>query len=252
MTKLIASLIVADSELDRYLKPCLEHLREFCDEIRVVVDVTEWDARTPSYLLNETSVEVTLRPKDQSFYDHEGRARQHLLNWTLEGEPTHILNIDADEFVTDPVAVREAVENDAVDVWTLAIKEVWEVCDDVLCTRVDGLWGTSPVPCLWRVPNGEPLRIRDAALACGRVPHLIEQRRTPPSTGSDILHLGWANRGDREARYQRYVEHDGGRFHNRAHLDSIMYSDAQVRLAAVGWPPALEFWRERILDRANR
>jgi glycosyltransferase involved in cell wall biosynthesis len=47
--KLIASLIVRN-ELKRYLEPCVAHLLEFCDEIRVLDDrsddgTREWLAK---------------------------------------------------------------------------------------------------------------------------------------------------------------------------------------------------------------
>jgi hypothetical protein len=55
-------------------------------------------------------------------------------------------------------------------------------------------------------------------------------------TEANVLHFGWTNVQDRQARYDRYVEHDGGRFHKNSHLESIMWADDQVQVTPRTWP----------------
>ncbi len=52
-----------------------------------------------------------------------------------------------------------------------------------------------------------------------------------------VLHFGWANTAARQARYDRYQQIDGGRFHARAHLESILAPSPTLR--GVTWPEAL-------------
>lgn len=242
--KLVAAMMVGPGELDRYLPVTVPALLAFCDE---VVIRCEGEAER-DYL---DTLDVAFSFADPSFFAHEGRARQELLDYTLAFDPTHVLAVDADELATDPAAVRAACETDAPGPWTLGMEEVWEACDDRLCIREDGGWRTHEVPCLWRVPPGtDGLRIADRALACGRVPESVDAQAragAAVSTGSSLLHLGWANASERQARYERYATHDGGRFHASAHLQSIMWPPDLVQLRPRPWPTALASVRAELL-----
>lgn len=246
--KLVASMMVGPGEQERYLPTVLAVLAEFCDEVRAVSEdptFTGW-----------AGVEV-LQVAPGTFFRHEGRARQTLLDWTLQGEPSHILAVDADELVTDGQAVRAACEADRrVGVWTLGIVEAWRADEGALWLRSDGAWDAQArAPLLYRAPRraGGLWRIQDRALACGREPLAVRQLAGQAvRVDADIVHVGWVNESERAARYQRYVEHDGGKFHRRAHLDSIMWPDRRVRLQRREWPPALEPWKAALLERANR
>lgn len=231
--KLVASLIVRN-ELGRYLKPCIYSLHEFCDEIRVLDDGstdgsgdwlrdTEFDGRV-HVLTNE----------GPSFFTHEGKARQTLLNWTLAADPTHVLAIDADEFVEDGHALRKQLDREIV-AHALCMQEVWEA-GSTLKIRMDGGWRPHPVPICWAVPLAKgTLRIQDRALACGREPVAVRRMRQRP-TGICVLHFGWANPEERQARYERYVEADGGKFHASRHLQSIMWPESRIELCEQPWP----------------
>ena len=232
--KLHASLIVAAVEADRYLPVCVEHLDQFCDEVTELLD----------------------GERGSDFLGHEGRARQALLELTLARNPTHVLAIDADEFVTDGQRLRALCREDAgPGAWTLNIEEVWKADDQALWIRTDGAWGLqSRSPILYRVPakiDGR-WRIMDRQLACGREPMAVRQLAArAPDSGVQVLHFGWTNESERAARYQRYVDHDGGKFHRRAHLDSIMWPDSKVRLERRDWPESLEPFKAGILERAT-
>lgn len=251
--KLVASMIVAPIEVDRYLYPCLDHLLTFCDHVMIAADgpdvQIDFDGR------DADRVAVWWLPAG-SFYQHEGKARQQLLDLTQQLNPTHVLAIDADEFVSDGEALRASCESEC-PVLTLNMQEVWGATISFgLTVRQDGGWREHPVPIVWQAPPRltTEWRIRDQALACGREPEAVRayQRRDcfEPS-GIDVLHFGWANQADRQRRYDRYVAHDNGRFHNRAHLDSIMWRDDQVTLTERPWPPALADYSHDILKVAN-
>jgi hypothetical protein len=249
--RLIASLVVRN-ELGRYLEPCVDHLLEFCDEIAILDDGSDdgFPAALASYRRSER-VHVHLDTLTPRFFTHEGTRRQTLLDFTLSRDPTHVLAIDADELVSDGAAVRRACETDA-DVFALDMLEVWEAQPDCLCIRGDGGWLPHPVHPLWRVPaDTSRLRIADRALACGRVPTVVDQTPGVP-TGVSIFHFGWANETERVARHQRYAVADGGRFHSSRHLDSILWPDEQVAMQGVEWPDGLLPYRDRILERTSK
>lgn len=232
--RLVASMMV-HNELGRYLPQSIAALSEFCDQVAVYDDGST--DGSGAWLSGQKNVSV-LVGSDSTFFDHEGQARQRLLEWTLEAEPTHILSIDADEFVADGWAVRDACEGEGM-AWTLDMQEVWEIDGDCMCVRTDGGWRPHAVPALYRVPaNPDVLRIADRALACGRVPTEIAGQRAQPS-GTEILHLGWTNKAERAARHDRYAVADGGKFHASTHLDSIMWPDDRVSLEGRPWPSSM-------------
>ena len=253
--KLVAGLI-ARNERGRYLGAHVEHLLEFVDEIRVLDDSSDdgtlgWLGKTwPERVL----VATTLGP---SFFEHEGRARNQLLEWTMQGDPTHILALDADEFVSDGLLLRNELELDSDrTVWNLCMEEVWQT--DPLKVRCDGGWCPRSITIAYKVPekiDPRTWKIRDSALACGRIPEVAVARANRMKVrlvDASVFHFGWACKADRAARHQRYVDHDGGRFHASKHLDSIMWDDARVILEARDWPAGLDGVRERLTARATR
>lgn len=244
--KLVAS-VICRNELGRYLEPFVAHLLEFVDEIRVLDDSSNDGTR--EWLQDQEGVEVA-RTVLPSFYIHEGATREQLLEHTFAGNPSHVIAIDADEFVTDGAAVRAACEADqGKGAWAVGLEEVWQADPDNLHIRTDGGWGLQGrSPLLYRVPErrGSDWRIMDRALACGREPLAVRKIRATP-VDATVLHFGWTREAERAARYQRYVEHDSGKFHARAHLDSIMWDDRRVKLRTRQWPTSLEPWKTAIL-----
>ena len=234
--RLTASLVVRN-ELGRYLAPCVESLLGFCDDVVVLDDAS--DDGTREWLVEhpDERVHVVLAP-EPGFFVHEGRTRQALLDATLRLGVSHVLPVDADELVSDGVALRAQVGREPdVEVWTVALEEVWCAEPDRLLVREDGGWGQG-VGFVWRVPErlDGTWRIMDRRLACRRVPPAVFRQRGRRVEGVEILHFGWADEAAREARAARYVEHDGGRFHTRRHLASILWPDDRVELRARPWP----------------
>jgi glycosyltransferase involved in cell wall biosynthesis len=256
--KLVASMICKD-ELGRYLPEVIGHLREFVDQI-VVVDDGSTD-RTGEWLDDNADAPMMivhhLDPADGFFAGHEGRKRQELLNLTLNQLPDWVLNIDADEFVTDGKLVREYCEDSKGRlVGILDMEEVWQVDKAELRIRIDGGWRPHPVPCLWNTSlsgmRGRALQISNKALACGREPEVVRRYfgKARP-TGANILHFGWANHSARRPRYERYVTADGGAFHRNSHLDSIMLPDDKVNMESRPWPKPLSKFKPLILKQAT-
>lgn len=248
--KLVAMMITRN-EADRFLRWTIPSLLTYVDEIRVIDD----DSKDGTHTILQQYGCVVKRNDRPLFYEHEGRARNALLDWTLEGNPTHVIAIDADELVAEGVAVRDAIERNtsASGVWNLTMEEVWKADDNFLYERNDGQWGSRKVPILFAVPEvrDRNWRIADRALACGREPMTVARAgiRRAPTVGS-VFHLGWANQKERQQRYDRYVKHDNGAFHASDHLLSIMFDDTRVGLSPRRWPDNLD--REGLLERINR
>lgn len=247
--KLVASMIV-HNELARYFPLVIEQLVSFCDEVRVLDDGS--DDGTYEWLAGIKDKVVVRRNPGPSFYEHEGRARENLLDWTFEAAPDFVLSIDADEFIGQPDLVWKAMEEGNL-VYTLQMKEVWQCREVALEIRVDNLWAPRRCPILWRAPGSRmqpEWHIPDVKLACGREPLAVRRTRAQVS-GADVLHFGWANRNDRQQRAERYFVHDGGKFHQDRHLQSILWPDERVMTLPGSWPEALTGLRDRIVTLAN-
>jgi glycosyltransferase involved in cell wall biosynthesis len=230
--RLVASLNVRN-ELGRYLKLSVPALLEFCDEVRVQDDGSddgsfEW--------LSEQEGVVVKRNTGLSWSEHEGVLHQSLFDFTMEACPTHVLAIDADEFVVDGQALREKLKAARGRTFTLRMCEVWKT--DPWMIRTDGGWRAHEVGILYKAPTPQvsrrsSWRIWGRKMAGGRVPRVIraDQRRgRATSLGIDILHLGWAREEERVARHARYAELDGGNYHASEHIASILLPDSEIEL----------------------
>ncbi len=237
--KLVASLII-HNELARYLEPCIAHLLDFCDEV-CVVDSASTDQS--QYHLRSMKRVAFWRLAHNCFYEHEGQARQNLIDFTLAQSPTHVLSIDADELISDGAALRARLEAEPDQpVWQLNIEEIW-TANEHLFAREDGGWRTHGVPFLWKAPPaGQRWTMRDRKLACGRIPtQVVQQGGRAKPVGVSLLHFGWTDPATRQARYDRYTKHDGGRFHASRHLQSILWADSRVKLRQRPWPEGAVF-----------
>jgi glycosyltransferase involved in cell wall biosynthesis len=234
--KLVASAIVRN-EADRYLAVWLDHLLTFCDQV-VLLDDASTDATRDIALAYPEA--VVLPNTGRAFFEHESDARNLLLRHTLQAGADYVLAIDADEFVGDTLALREAILGDA-PVYALWMREVWKDDGDRLGLRVDGLWGDRRCPLLWRVParsSGQQWRIPRRKLACGREPLAIRRQRGI-DTGVGVYHYGWTRESERQVRAARYFEHDRGRYHADRHLQSILWPDDRITLNWVPRPPSI-------------
>jgi hypothetical protein len=252
--KLVATMMCAKVETDRYLHAAVAHALGYCDEIVLTFDgvkprpENDW---TLGLTWGDDDVRVISHWSHVGFFEHEGRCRQQGLDVAMERDPTHILAIDADEFVSDGTLLRMNVQaRPEVATWSLCMQEVWKADADGLTLRSDGQWVERDVPILYR-PDSIPkalLQMPDKALASGRTPVRLSQPRAHTCTA--ILHFGWTRLEERQRRYDRYVQHDGGRFHASAHLDSIMWPDSRLRFTGRDWPASLLPVKDRVLSYA--
>jgi glycosyltransferase involved in cell wall biosynthesis len=255
--KLCASLILRN-ELHRYLGPCIEHLLGFCDEVCILDNGSTdgWEETLrPGWGDDRARVIVTSDAdadrQGRSLFVNHAHARQRLLDFTVARDPTHILAVDADEFIDDGAALRAACQTSRHDTLLVCLQEIWNVHSDRLEVRQDGGWDEHDVALVWR-PNRirNPHQIVDRGPATGRTPETLRRASRGHSCVS-LLHFGWSNKAERADRYERYVIADGGRFHAGAHLRSIMFPDRKVRLTETVWPAALEPWQAEIVERAG-
>ncbi|MDH4038577.1 MAG: glycosyltransferase family 2 protein [Candidatus Krumholzibacteria bacterium] len=256
--KVVAGLLT-HNEADRYVDLVAAQLASVAHV--VVVDDASTDS-TP-YILRDLAIDsqITVHQNtERVFFKHEGRCRQHLMNMVLAESPDAILAIDADELLSNPLAVTAAVDAmtpGVLHAWSLPMQEIWKADDNALWVRSDGGWKQHHVPVLYSVPPDAHtmFRINDKALACGRQPQIINQlalaRKATPIP-CEILHFGWTRESERRQRWERYATHDGGRFHANQHIQSIMYPDRKVRLTRRDWPDALLPIKQQILERVNR
>jgi len=222
--KLVASMPVFN-EMDRHLEIVIGQLMHCCDEVRCLDDCS--DDGTYKYLKAHPNVSVT-RNDGISWREHEGQFRQNLVEWTLGAEPTHIFAIDADELLPEPDDLRTIMEQSpAVEVFSLRMVEVWDFDSNPWLIRQDGGWQTHDVPVIYKLQN--KMRIANKKMASGRVP-LTVRKALAQRTGLDMLHLGWADKSSRGRRHKRYQELDGGNYHAKKHLDSILWPDEDCEL----------------------
>ncbi len=228
--------IVARNEVDRYLPIVIADLRTYVDHI-VMLDDGSTD-NTADWLRDEVDEQLSLAWNNESrFFRHEGKCRQQLLELVLDEQPSHVLALDSDELVSDGHALRSALERSPdVPLWSLDMTEVWTATATGLRVRTDGGWRVHPRPMLWRVPdNLRDIRMLDRKLACARIPAPLLRERARP-VGTACLHFGWTDPATRQARYDRYTKHDGGRFHASSHLQSIMWPESRMRFDEMAWP----------------
>lgn len=226
--RLIASVLYRPGENQRYQPRLLEHLLTYVDAVRILFDGPP-NAEADMLSQLDTAGRVLVLADGPLWAKYgEGYARQALLDWTLEGAPSHIISLDADEICPDGQHLRRAIRrHPEADAFSLRMVEVWDRSTIPWRIRVDGGWRPHWTPCLWKVPRRltNAYQIRQVPLACGRVPEAVDmiaamgEARPLPH---DIVHLGWSDPQERQARYERYMQIDGGRHHDRQHLESIM------------------------------
>lgn len=250
VVNLVASMLCRN-ELERYLPEVIGHLREFCDRI-IVVDDKSTDG-SYEWLLQQSNWQLTVAGNlDESFDEHEGKLRQRLLDVTLAMAPeaTHVLSIDADEFVQDgDMLRRELEEHSDAPAWTMTMSEIWKADETHLFVRMDGGWVAHEVLAVWRVPHGRLLKIPERQLAGGRVPRGIEYGTALPSQ-QILFHFGWTDPLTRAQRYARYMLLDGGQYHSRKHLESIVSPEKAMRLITLPWPDTA--WAVDVREKLTR
>lgn len=222
---LIANMVVRN-EADRYLIPVLEDLITYVDTI-VITDDQSTDATVK---IASEYTDCLYQTDEPLFCTNEAALRQqsfdNLANHAKEGD--WILAIDADEIVwSTERSLHHLILTASKDVMGLEFVNMWNPTQ----YRTDKFW--KPMTCtkLFRYRKGG--MIRDQKLACGSEPTYVGEEvkrgRWHSNVGLKIQHWGYARDEDKIAKYNRYMEIDGGRYHSGQHLRSIM--DKEVDLA---------------------
>ena len=218
--KLIAQM-VGHNEADRHLREVLTHLVPLVDDIVYTDDASTDD--TPD-IFEEFGAHV-YRNDTQLFTVDEGALRRgawkNLENHIELGD--WVLAIDCDEklWATTPgKSLRELLKVQHYDVLAIKFYHMWNETH----YRVDKAWRPVESSRLFRYFYGG--QFQDRKLACGSEPTyvrtLIQRGRFLQNTGLIMQHLGYVRDEDKRAKYDRYMAIDGGDFHAKAHLESIL------------------------------
>lgn len=215
---IVAHMIVGPGEHERYLEAVLKRCHTWADQVHVALD----PAAGPHDREVVDSWADCYSVLPDTWESHEGRFRQKA--WTrleealnLSGED-FILCIDADEVIHEPSMVRDAAKEFPGQKIAFTFYEMWSPTE----YRVDTNW--KPYQAHIMFPYKTRGNFRDRQLASGREPTYVQTLHPAKNPVSDILHYGYASEKDREAKYERYMRLDGGKFHNVNHLRSILHA----------------------------
>ena len=242
MTERVIGHMVVRNEIDRRLMNSVSWLMAEADQL-VVYDDRSDDA-TFEWLvgMQATGIPLTVGQRaahDPSFLDDESAFREAAWRFMeATAKPTEddwILCLDADERLVErrvapgPAFVRHwLLDDDACKrggAVTFHVAEIFDVVDvRVLDVRIDGFWGQIEA-CRyvrWR-PNGHfaPRHQGGGSIPAGWADTAV--------TVEDpvILHYGYCDERDRQAKYERYRNTTG---HNPVHIESILTSPILQRI----------------------
>lgn len=220
--------MVMRNEADRYLAQSLSWLRRVCPEI-YVYDDRSTDRSVAVASLAGAQVWVR-RPSAASFRENESRFRQDAWEWMSTAgalsEEDWVLCIDADEFLVQVSSeARTAVEQQALLAAqaqfgrpiTFDVAEIFALRNGQLMRRTDGYWASISAR---RFARWDPrTEFVSKVEGGGSLPAVSMYESALDSTALTILHLGYADADDRQAKHARY---SGGAGHNPAHVASII------------------------------
>jgi glycosyltransferase involved in cell wall biosynthesis len=219
--KIIAQM-VGRNEAEKYLPQVLERLSKQVDEIVFTDDCSEDD----TIKIAEQYAHVYKTPKPM-FTVHEGRLRKYawlnLENHAAEGD--WIIAIDCDEMLYDAsdvskIDIKNILNSSEKDVVNVRFYHMWNEKQ----YRVDKLWAPTPSTRIFRFMSGAIFR--DRALACGSEPtyvsDFVNQGNFFVNSNLIMQHLGYIKDEDKQLKYNRYSQLDGGNYHNLNHINSII------------------------------
>ena len=222
MAQRIIAQMVGRNESNRFLEDVLKRLSTQVDEI-VFTD----DCSDDNTMEIASKYAHTYKTPMQMFNKHEGRLRKYawlnLENHAKEGD--WVIAIDCDEMLYNinnlgDQDIRSVLQASDKDVVNVRFYHMW----NQLQYRVDKLWAPNNSTRIFRYMNNGTFQ--DKALACGSEPtyvlQWINQNNYFVHSGLIMQHLGYIHDSDKESKYERYSQLDGGKFHNLNHINSII------------------------------
>lgn len=230
---MIIGSMVIKNEIDRYLEASLTKLIASCQKVFVADDGSD----DGSAELAEKLGAKVWRNTGTSFKENESVFRQAAWDQMAKmfklKETDWVLSLDADEyFIGNLTKLKELLKiAQHRTCFSMPIPEVWET--EPLQVRVDGFWrGNYNRRFAKYNPN---LKFRDVPMGCGSVPS--NGPSTELSMQLGILHFGYANEDDRQAKHDFYKSLPA-HGHNQGHIDSIITKPKLEHLDI-----NVDFWR---------
>lgn len=216
---MIYAQMIGRNESSRFLEDVLARLSTQVDKI-IFTDDCSTD-NTPEIAAQYAEVFQSPEPL---FTVHEAKLRAfawgNVEKFAKKGD--WIIAIDCDEklFHTDNLDIESVLSKSPSDVVNVRFYHMWNETQ----YRVDKLWAPNNSSRIFRYVEGGGFANRK--LACGSEPTYvvdwIRQRNWWLDSGLVMQHLGYVFDEDKQAKYKRYAELDGGAFHNLDHINSIL------------------------------
>ena len=228
MKSRLTSCTLTRNDKDRYLPEVLENLSKFVDSMIILDDCSddgtwEWlvDCNVKHLYSNKLAI---YRMDEPTFYSNELKIRKRM--WDLTKEHMNpgmfrefIIINDSDEIIPeqDHYKVKEFIDDPNSVVAISDLFNMWSEDE----YRVDGAW--APINSKRRLfaYRDSDEWLYERAFACGEVPKYVYDSSCR-QTGIRIKHLAYSKEEDRIRKHKIYMEVDGGKYHAKWHLDSII------------------------------
>ncbi|HZV74594.1 MAG TPA: glycosyltransferase family 2 protein [Conexibacter sp.] len=216
-------MVVGAGEGHRYLDRVLRLADQWADLILVYADGVDPDTRDA---LGARDI-VAEYGETSRYRDAESDVRNQLMRMCDEelADGDLVVALDADEQLVgtgtngNPIEdLRGAYDDHRYGRWPVLFEHIWAPDGSVI--RVDGGWAPARGYRIYRHRPGA--RIPDRKLACLPTPPSDDRACPDECSPFRCLHWGYAHPHDRPAKHAFYVEQDGGEFHSRRHIDSIL------------------------------
>lgn len=224
--------MIVKNESGRYLRQALERHREYIDDAVIIDDGSTDD--TPDLCVQLLKgIPLKLVRNETSKFHNEIDLRKQQWEETLAVQPEWILNLDGDEWLEDRFAgeVKRLMEQSEISLFCFRLYDFWSPTE----YREDRYWQAhfSYRPLLLRYVPGFEYVWKETAQHCGRFPENVFQL---PNAISElrVKHMGWANHGDRLAKFRRYVLLD----------EHMQFGQKEQYLSILDKKPNLVLWQE--------
>ena len=214
--------MIGRNESSRFLEDVLQKLSSQVDKI-IFTDDCSTD-NTPEIAAKYAEVFQSPEPL---FKVHEAKLRAYawgnMEKFAKKGD--WVIAIDCDEklFHLEDLDIRTVLSQSPQDVVNVRFYHMWNETQ----YRVDKLWAPNNSSRIFRFLEGGGFANRK--LACGSEPTYVTDWIRQGNFWRDshlvMQHLGYILDEDKQIKYDRYAEIDGGEFHNLSHINSILDSN---------------------------